>query len=245
VPAKGLLHDAADGILSCRRIGASSKNGHRPDRPLVFCFSILWLGGSGHKNACKTGMNLSSINNYFTNHTASVLSSGLSTNSPSKNANGVSGASSDSGQLSPFAQLLSTLQQLEQSNPTQYQQVTQQIATKLQTAAATDTKNGNSAQAAQLTTLSKDFTTASQSGQLPNAQDLASAIGGAGHHHFYGHASSGDSANSSSTGSASSLGTNATLQQLLASFGSGNNQASSTNPMSIIMSTLSSAGVNG
>jgi hypothetical protein len=189
-------------------------------------------------------MNLSSINNYFTNHTASVLSKGLSTNSAGKSAKGVSGASSGTGELSPFAQLLSTLQQLEQSNPTQYQQVTQQIATKLQSAAATDTKNGNSAQAAQLTTLSKDFSTASQNGKLPDAQDLASAIGGAGHH-FHGHASAGDLAGSSSTGSASSPGTNATLQQLLASFGSGNNQASSTNPMSIIMSTLSSAGVNG
>jgi len=188
-------------------------------------------------------MNLSSINNYFTNHTASVLSKGLSTNSASNSAS-VSGAAAGSGQLSPFAQLLSTLQQLEQSNPTQYQQVTQQIATKLQSAAATDTKNGNSAQAAQLTTLSKDFSTASQNGQLPNAQDLASALGGAGHHHFHGQASSADSASSSSTGSASSLGTNAALQQLLASFGSQNNQASSTNPMSIIMSTLSSAGVN-
>ncbi len=190
-------------------------------------------------------MNLSSINNYFTNHTAAVLSKGLPTNSASNNANGVSGASSGSGQLSPFAQLLSTLQQLEQSNPTQYQQVTQQIATKLQSAAATDTKNGNSAQAAQLTTLSKDFTTASQNGQLPNAQDLASALGGAGHHHFHGHAAAGDSASSSSAGSTTSPGSNAALQQLLASFGSGNSQASSTNPMSIIMSTLSSAGING
>jgi hypothetical protein len=189
-------------------------------------------------------MNLSSINNYFTNHTASVLSKGLPTKSPGNNANGVSGASSGSGQLSPFAQLLSTLQQLEQSNPTQYQQVTQQIATKLQSAAATDTKNGNSAQAAQLTTLSKDFSTASQNGQLPNAQDLASALGGAGHHHLHGQVSAADLAGSSSTGSASSLGTNAALQQLLASFGSQNSQASSTNPMSIIMSTLSSAGVN-
>jgi hypothetical protein len=191
-------------------------------------------------------MNLSSINNYFTNHTASVLSKGLST-SASKNASGVGGGS-DSGQLSPFAQLLSTLQQLEQSNPTQYQQVTQQIATNLQTAAAADSKNGNSAQAAQLTTLSKDFTTASQNGQLPNAQDLASAIGGAGQRHFHGQASSGASANGSSTGSTSSStsspGTNVTLEQLLASLQAGSSQNKTTNPMSIIMSTLSSAGIN-
>jgi hypothetical protein len=37
-------------------------------------------------------------------------------------------------QLSPFAQILSSLQQLQQSNPSPYQQVTQQIATNLQKA---------------------------------------------------------------------------------------------------------------
>jgi hypothetical protein len=35
----------------------------------------------------------------------------------------------DSGRLSSFAQLINTLQQLQQSNPAQYRQVTQQIAT--------------------------------------------------------------------------------------------------------------------
>jgi hypothetical protein len=54
------------------------------------------------------------------------------------------------------------MQQLQQSNPTQYRQVTQQIATDLQTAAATAGKNGHSAEATQLTTLAKDFTTASR-----------------------------------------------------------------------------------
>jgi hypothetical protein len=37
-------------------------------------------------------------------------------------------------QLSPFAQILSGLQQLQQSNPSPYQQATQQIATNLQKA---------------------------------------------------------------------------------------------------------------
>jgi hypothetical protein len=106
-------------------------------------------------------MNLSSINNYFTNHTASVLSGGLQ--SASKSAKSVNGQSSDSSQLSPFAELLSTLQQLQQTNPTEYQQMTKQIATGLQTAAATATKNGNTTEATQLTTLAKNFTTASHS----------------------------------------------------------------------------------
>jgi len=182
-------------------------------------------------------MNLSSINNYFNNRTASVLSSGLQ----GANLSTSSGApGSNSGKLSPFAQLLSTLQQLDQSNPGQYQQVTKQIATNLQTAAATATKSGNSAEASQLSTLAKDFGSASQSGQLPNLQDLAAAIGGG--HHLHGHASS--TASTSSAGSASPTSPNATLQQLLASFQAGANQNNSTNPMSIVMSTLSSAGIN-
>jgi hypothetical protein len=100
---------------------------------------------------------------------------------------GTSGQQSDSGQLSPFAQLLSTLQQLQQSNPTEYKQVTQQIATNLQNAAQTATSDGNTSAANQLTQLATDFTTASQSGQLPNISDLAQAIGGGGHHHHHGH----------------------------------------------------------
>lgn len=178
-----------------------------------------------------SAINNSSVNNYANNQVASVLSSGLQ----SATSSGVSAVNGqDSSQLSPFAQLLSMLQHLQQSNPAQYQQVTQQIAKNLTTAAATATKDGNTAEATQLSTLAKDFTTASASGQLPNVQDLATAIGGGHHHHA--HASSGDSAASSSA--------NQTLQQLLASFQSGSSQNSSTNPLSIIMSTLSSAGIS-
>jgi hypothetical protein len=168
-------------------------------------------------------MNLSSINNYFNNHTASVLSTGLQSSSAPGSA---------SGQLSPFAQLLTTLQQLDQSNPTQYKQVTKQIATNLQSAAATATKNGNGTEATQLATLAKDFSSASQSGQLPNVQDLASALGGV-RQHLPAHAAASDA----------SLSTNAALQQLLASFQTSSNQNSSTNPLSIVMSTLSNAGI--
>jgi hypothetical protein len=48
----------------------------------------------------------------------------------------------DNSQLSPFAQVLNTLQQLQQTNPTEYQQVTQQIATNLQSAAQTAQSQG-------------------------------------------------------------------------------------------------------
>jgi hypothetical protein len=129
-------------------------------------------------------MNSSSINNYYSSKVASVLSGGLQRTGISPQKPGA--------QPSPFTQMLSALQQLQQSNPAGgYQQVTQQIAANLQTAAQTAQSNGNSAAAKQFTQLSKDFANASASGQLPNVQDLAQAVGGSGtssagggHHHF-------------------------------------------------------------
>src|SRR5579864_2979610 len=87
--------------------------------------------------------------------------------------------------------MLNQLQQLQQSDPAKYQQVTQQIATNLQNAAQTAQTDGNSTAATQLGKLASDFNSASQSGQLPNIQDLAQAIGG-GHHHHHAHAASAD-----------------------------------------------------
>ncbi len=86
---------------------------------------------------------------------------------------------------------MNTLQQLQQSNPTNYQQVTQQIATNLQAAAQTAQSEGNTTAANQLNQLATDFTNASTSGQLPNIQDLAQAMGGHHHHHHHHHRTSG------------------------------------------------------
>lgn len=80
---------------------------------------------------------------------------------------------------SPFAQVLSSLQQLEQSHSSQYKHVTKQIASGLQTASQSAMAAGNTALASQLTQLSTDFANASTTGQLPNIKDLANAIGGA------------------------------------------------------------------
>lgn len=85
----------------------------------------------------------------------------------------------DNSQLSPFAQVISILQQLQQSDPSQYQQITQQIVTNLQKAAQTAQSDGNTTAANQLNQLAADFTTASKSGQFPNVQNLAQAV----HHH--------------------------------------------------------------
>ena len=108
-----------------------------------------------------------------------LRSAGLTSNS----TNGVGSSQRDNTQLSSFAQVLNALQPLQPSNPSQYGQVTQQIAANLQRAAQTAQANGNTTAAGELNSLATDFTSASQSGQLPNVQDVAKAIGGRHHHH--------------------------------------------------------------
>jgi|HubBroStandDraft_1064217.scaffolds.fasta_scaffold116164_2 hypothetical protein len=189
---------------------------------------------------------------------SALQSVGLANNTTSTSSGGSTAAAgqSDNTQLSPFAQLMNTLQQLQQSDPGKYTQVTQQISTKLQAAAQSATTSGNTAAASQLTQLASDFSTASTTGQLPNVADLAKALGGGGGHHHRHSASSGDSISSpgstagsstgSSTGSTStSSGSSANqlLSQLFSAFQANSSQNTSTNPMTIIMSTLSSAGV--
>jgi hypothetical protein len=178
--------------------------------------------------------------NYLQSALGSVLQgAGLTSDATAGSTSAVE-SPTDNQQLSPFAQLMSTLQELQQSNPSEYQQVTAQIATNLQSGAQSAQAEGNSTAASQLSQLSTDFTNASQSGQLPNMQDLAQAMG-AGHHHHHAQAASSDSESSSSGSTDGSSGTS--LSQLLAAFQAGGSQSDSLNPISIIMNTLSNAGV--
>jgi hypothetical protein len=222
-------------------------------------FNILRNSAGGDKSADMQIMSIGSINN-LSNYLQSALGTalqgtGLTTNTNGNNSNSISASSiqspSDNGQLSPFAQLMSTLQQLQQSNPTQYQQVTQQIATNLQNAAQTAQSSGNTTAASRLSQLATDFTNASQNDQLPNIQDLAQAVGGGHHHHHHFHAdfSSNSTSDSSSSNPSSATGTGSSsntsqLNQLLAAFQTNASQNDSLNPMAIIMNTLSSAGIN-
>ena len=143
------------------------------------------------------------------------------------------GQQPDSGQLSPFAQLINTLQQFQQSNPAQYQKVTQQIATNLQTAAQTAQAAGNRTAANQLQQLATDFSGASQSGQIPSIQSLAQGI--FGHHHQH-------DSQAAAPGSDGKSG-NQALSQLLSAIPSGGTPSDSLNPLTIIDNTLSSAGI--
>ncbi|MGA3018201.1 MAG: hypothetical protein ABSF62_13870 [Bryobacteraceae bacterium] len=202
-------------------------------------------------------MNINPLSGTNSTYLQSLLTSALSSaNSTSGSTGSTSLANTqDTNQLSPFAQLLSTLQQLQQSNPTEYKQVTGQIATNLQSAAQTATADGNTAAATQLNQLATDFTNASQSGQLPNIQDLSQAVSGGHHHHgHHMHGTPGmagplpfDPASSSSS-SGSTTGSTSSSTGLLAQFLSNSaagslSQNNALNPMAIIMNTLSTAGV--
>jgi hypothetical protein len=195
-------------------------------------------------------MSIGSMNPLSSGYLQSILTSAVqgagSTNKTSSSPNGIGASSStqspDSTQLSPFAQMIGELQQLQQSDPTKYQQVTQQVATNLQSAAQTAQANGNTTAANQLNQLANDFTNASKSGQLPSIQGLAQAIGGGHHHHHHAHSASSDSDGNSSSSSGS---VSQTLSQLLSAYQANGGQSKPQNPMSIILSTLSNAGISG
>ena len=113
----------------------------------------------------------------------------VSNNTAAGNANSVpsTGTAQDStSDISPMAQFLSTLQQLQQQSPDQFKQVTANIAAKLQQAAKDAQSQGNSAWANELNQLANQFQTASTTGQMPTVQSLQQA-GMSGHHHHGGH----------------------------------------------------------
>jgi len=163
-------------------------------------------------------MSTASINN-LSSYLQSALntalqSSGVTTNQAVNSLNSLNpfsiGEAQDSSELSPFARMLNALQQLQQTDPAKYKQVTEQIATNLQSAAKTAQSDGNATAAKQLNQLATDFTKASQSGQLPDIQDLAQALSGGGHHHHHHHSGSASSGSSDSTGSSSSSSSSST-----------------------------------
>ena len=82
---------------------------------------------------------------------------------------------SDTSQLSPLAQFFSTLQQVLQSNPGQYQQLTQLIASSLNQIGQ---QSGNAGSSNPLSQLARDFSNAANTGNLPDVSGLANAIGG-------------------------------------------------------------------
>ncbi len=147
-----------------------------------------------------------------------------------------------------LSQSLASLQTLQQTDPTKYAQVTGQIAANLQTAAQSATASGNTNAANFLNDLATDFSTASKSGQPLNIQGLAQGAEGGGHfhhHHFRFSSGSGTDSGSDSSGSSasSSSTTGQSLNQLLASLQNSQSASNAFNPLSIIDSTLTAAGI--
>lgn len=174
----------------------------------------------GGKSADKSGMNVNALSNseaYLQSILSGAASGTNSTGSTSSSSSTASASASsltmpaDSHQPSPFAQMMTTLQQLQQQNPSEFQEVTAQISTNLQNAAQTAQTQGNTNMATQLNALATVFQNASTSGQMPTVSDMVQAYGGPHHHHH--------AAGSYSAGS----------------------QSGALDPMAIIMQTLSSA----
>jgi alanyl-tRNA synthetase len=186
-------------------------------------------------------MSTSAVNSLSSSSLEQILASALQSAEKTINKSATTSsasAQSDSSQLSPFAQLAATLQQLQQSDPTEYKQVTEQVSKNLTAAAQTQQADGNSTAANQLNQLASDFSTASQTGQLPNLQDLAQAVGGSGGGHHHHHRTESSDSSSSSSSSSTDASTSTSDSQTTQS-----SQAASLNPFAIISQTLTAAGI--
>jgi hypothetical protein len=179
--------------------------------------------------------------------TSAIQATGLKTDPANRSLNGTGALSSvaqatDKTRLSPLAQLMSELQKLQQSDPARYQEVTQQISAKLQSAAQTAQASGDTTAATQLTQLAADFNNASKSGQLPGVRDLAQAMGGHQQHHPV-EAAYGDSTGTSAIALTKSA--SQTPNPLLEAHQTNGTRGAAADPIGIIRSTLSSVGISG
>ena len=134
------------------------------------------------------------------NPVSSLFPSPFQPNSTTSNINSSSSSVSSAAQqtdalgLSPTASFMNELQQIQQQNPSQFNQIMTQISNNLTQAAQTATASGNTTQATNLNNLATQFQNAANGGQIPTAQDLQQAgLSGHHHHHGGGHHSSGSS----------------------------------------------------
>jgi hypothetical protein len=90
------------------------------------------------------------------------------------------GVASDSAQLSPMADLLNQLQQLQQTDPDKFKSVMSSIADTLKA----DAQNATGPKAQRLNALADKFSQAAQTGQMPDLQPKGQQ-GASGHHHHH------------------------------------------------------------
>lgn len=162
----------------------------------------------------------------------------------------ISYGSQDSAQLSPLAQFVVQLQNIQESHPTEYPSVLSQIADNLKTAADTATQSGDPYTASDYNTLVKDFTDAAKSGGLPNIQDLVQVFEDQGGIPTFGLAPPATYAPSNSSATALTQPANATdlpnqseklVADILHAIYSNNAQNNSPNPMNIVLNTSHSS----
>jgi hypothetical protein len=96
-----------------------------------------------------------------------------------QSASGVT--TTDSAQLSPMANLMNQLQQLQQSDPNKFKSVMSTIADTLKA----DAQNATGPQAQRLDALADKFSQAAQTGQMPDLQPKGQPHGASGHHHHH------------------------------------------------------------
>lgn len=145
---------------------------------------------------------------YYASRAQSVGCSGTSSGTSGSQAAGVEDDSGASTTISPFAQLLSNLQQLQTQNPTSFTQVVSQIASQLQSAAQQATGN----QSTVLSNLASQFQNVANTGDLSQLQT----------HHHHGHhgggtyGGNGQPTSNGSTSTSSTTSGSGSLQQTLA-----------------------------
>ena len=127
-------------------------------------------------------MNISAVSNLFP---AWAQTNATSSAAGSKGASlaALAAQPAATAQISPEAQLMSMLQQIQQQSPDQFKQVAAKIAVGLHKHAQQVHSNGDAAGATQINLLAADFQNSAKTGQLPPVQDLQAAGLGAHNHH--------------------------------------------------------------
>jgi hypothetical protein len=137
-------------------------------------------------------MDINKISSLYSSPTIAGVDTASSTsNGAAANATG----SAVSVDLSKPGQLFSQLQNLAQTDPTKFKEVTAEIASQLKDAAASQTGK----QAAFLNELAGRFDAASQSGKMSDLKPPQAQAQASGHHHHHHHAQAAGNGQSSSS----------------------------------------------
>jgi hypothetical protein len=170
-------------------------------------------------------LNISSISNSSQTYSVGNLSSVTSSSKTSS----TNGAAKDSSATSELATLMKQLESLEKTDPAKFKEISAEVANKLEEAAKTAADNGDSQNAGALNDMAAKFTTASETGKMPDLR-------GGGGPPPMGPPPDTSSTSSSSTDD-SSTSTSLNVKDLLSLF----QQGSTTDPFSTLTSILDSA----